>query len=559
MLISFYILSSLFVQLKCYVEVNIKQGVIIGVKEMTLFEQKWYYAFYGVPYAKPPVARLRFQNPKPLTRFSKPFDATTEYHGACAQAHIVHKHALYGYEDCLHLNIYTPHLPQDNKQNLKPVIVWIHGYAFTSSFSHVYGSDFLIEHDVLFISLTHRIGAFGFLKLNESDPNSNMGLRDIITGLKWIRNNVKYFGGDKKQITLMGGGSGATLASLLLLTKYRKLFQKIIIQSGSMFSPSLYQDYNTLEASKFEKEIKKAGYKDHMTAPTIALVTASNKIYSSKDIINSQRPIVPFKPSIGKINFDEYENSNNEKFDIPILAGLSTQESLSEALPFIHNPSYLKYLGKYFKYMVPFLNGCSYNDTTKSFTTIAGKIKQRYFKKYPDIALQEFLKYTSDIHKYPIFKFIKTHVKNNNRKVFVYKFNYVGNFNVMKSTSLAGIQTKVKGAAHGDESCYVLKCEPLWENYVKIKDDVDNRDRRFIKQIAKMWANFAKFGDPTPANYGGNITWLPMTEREDNLLLIQKHTKMIDSKSETGMFNFWNKIYRDYYSQEHCSNVHDEL
>ncbi|KOB77659.1 Carboxylesterase-like protein [Operophtera brumata] len=549
------------------VDVHLKQGKLKGTSGVTLFEGKLYFAFYGVPYAQPPIGKLRFKNPKPTKKWNKYLDARTEYHGACAQAHIVHKHGLYGNEDCLHLNIFTPSLYKTG-QKLKAVIVWIHGYAFTSSFSHIHGPDFFIDEDVIFVTVSHRLGAFGFLKLNETDQNANMGLKDIVMSLKWIQKNVKHFGGDKTNLSVMGSGSAATFLSLLMTTKSKKLFSKAIFQSGSMFSASLFQGDHNIEKYRLEEKLKIKGYRNINEASTQDIVDASPKIYSNSDVIDSQRPLIPFLPIIeteSKFSLltkrpeeyfsDKQDDLNNRL----ILIGFNSKEGISEVIPFLHYPHYLSSLAVHFKYMVPFSTRCSYNFKTSKYKEIAGMILNGYFKDGVSVkSVEQFLQYSSDLIKYPIYDFIQRHKQIKGSKMYVYKFTYSGNLNIVKANSISGINTKIKGAASGDEICYMLKCEPLWESYVNLNRDYNSRDRIFIKKITELWANFAKTGDPTPSTYKGNVTWPPMTELDDKVFNLGKVYNIIDSKKEKRMFAFWNDIYRKYYKD--CGlEGHDEL
>lgn len=536
--------------------VELEQGKLKGTSSVTLFDGRLYFAFYGVPYAQPPIGKLRFKNPKRPKKWTKSFDARTEYHGACAQAHIVHKHGLYGTEDCLHLNIFTPSLYKSGNK-LKTVIVWIHGYAFTSSFSHIHGPDFFIDEDVIFVTVSHRLGVFGFLKLNDTDQHANMGLKDIVMGLKWIKKNIKHFGGDKTNLTVMGSGSAATFLSLLMTTKSRKLFSKSIFQSGSMFSASLFQgDYN-LEKDRLQEKLKRKGYRDINEASTKDIVEVSPKIYSNSEVINSQRPLIPFLPIIeteSKVSLvtkrpeeyfsDEQDGHTNRL----ILIGFNSKESISEVIPFLHNPLYLKSFAVYFKYMIPFSTRCSYNYTTLKYKEIADRISKGYFKDgISEKSVEQFLQYSSDLIKYPIYDFIQRYKQIKDSRMYVYKFTYSGNFNIVKENSISGISTKIKGAANGDEICYMLKCEPLWESYINVNRDHNNRDRIFIKKITKLWANFAKTGDPTPITYNGNVTWPPMTKHEDKVFNLGKVFNILDFKKEKRMFAFWNDIYRKYY------------
>ncbi|KAM3968862.1 venom carboxylesterase-6-like [Aphomia sociella] len=550
------------------IEVKVSQGTIIGTRQATVFEGKLYYAFYGVPYAQAPVGKLRFKDPKSLKKWKQPVDASSEYHGACAQAHIVHKHSLYGFENCLNMNIYSPILPINTKQNLKPVIVWVHGYAFSSSFSHVYGADFLIDNDVLFISLTHRIGVFGFLKANDTDTNANMGLKDLVMALKWIKKNIHNFGGDKNRVTVMGNGSAGTYLSLLLTTKFRKLFSKMILQSGAIFSPSIFQGDHSLERERFLKELKRISSKDLYTATTKDIIMAAQKIYSSKEVIDFQRSVVPFTPTIETESKKSVLTKRPEDFyktvkkiNISLLIGFNSQESISEVIPFLNNPRYLKAFATYFKYMVPFSDGCRYNYDSEIYKEIASKIKNKYFRDgISESSINSFLRYASDLLVYPIMKFIRTHLSIKENNIYAYKFNYVGKFNSMKATSLAETNIRVKGASNGDEICYILKCEPYWENYVKLNSDLYDRDRLFIKDMALMWANFAKTGNPTPLANSKINSWPPMVEGNSNLLLISKLSKVINPVLENNMFSYWNNIYRTYYSSKYCKKKNrDEL
>lgn len=549
------------------VEVKVKQGTVLGTREATVFEKRLYYAFYGVPYARPPVKTLRFKDPEPMKNWKRPLDATTQYRGACAQPHIVHKHGVFGVEDCLYLNIYTPHLPRTENDVLKPVAVWIHGYAFASSFSHIHGPDFFIEHDLIFVTLTHRINVFGFMNVRQN--STNMGLKDIALGLKWIKKNIRQFGGDKNKITVMGSGSGATFLSLLLMSKFRKLFTKMILQSGGAFSPSIFQGVPDFEKYRFEKELKKITTKDVMKATTKDIIAASQKVYKNIDVINLQKPLVPFSPivetksktSIISTNPENFfSNTNHLNLNVSIMIGFNSQESISEIIPFLRNPYYLKSFTNYFKFMVPFQSNCSYNYTTTKYRRIGLQIKNKYFTDgINEKSIEKFMKYSSDLLKYPTYKFIRSYLSYEGNRMFVYKFNYVGKFNTVKGTATAGADFAVKGAASGDEICYLFNCEPLWENYVNVSKNLYDRDRMFIKELTGLWTNFAKSGNPTPPSQSNNYIWLPMTQKDDNVLLISKtRTRMISSNLEREMLSFWNEIHKTYY--KNCkTDLHEEL
>lgn len=97
------------------------------------------------------------------------------------------------------------------KSNRKlTVIFFIHGGGFAtgSGNNFLYGPDFLLEQDVILVTLNYRLGAFGFLSLNTKNYSGNMGLKDQQMALKWTHRNIGAFGGDRRRITLMGHSAG---------------------------------------------------------------------------------------------------------------------------------------------------------------------------------------------------------------------------------------------------------------------------------------------------------------------------------------------------------------
>ena len=141
--------------------------------------------------------------------------------------------------DCLHLNVWTPDASAGGK---RPVMVWLHGGGYTggSPAAKPYdGANLARKHDVVCVSITHRLNAFGFLHLAEIGGEryreaTNVGLKDIIAGLHWIRDNVAAFGGDPGNVTIFGQSGGAGKVSTLLgMPAAQGLYQRAAAQSGS--------------------------------------------------------------------------------------------------------------------------------------------------------------------------------------------------------------------------------------------------------------------------------------------------------------------------------------
>lgn len=357
---------------------------------------------------------------------------------------------------------------------------------------------------------------------------------------------------------------------MLSTTKHNNLFSKLILHSGAMFSPSLLKKDHVSEERKLRKELKKLDMKNLENASTKDIVQAASKIYSRKEITDHQRPLIPFLPIVDrnvkktlflKTPFEYYESEDKSQGSKPILMGFNSQECISEAIPFLHNAKLLNSMTNSFKFIVPFHDGCIHKYGSEAYVQVANEIKKTYFNvTISENSLGMFLKYVSDLHVYPIFKFVKTHYKKFKNNVFLYKFNYEGYFNAFKATSIGESNAKVKGASSGDEICYLFNCEPLVDVYVKVNKDEKHRDRVFIKKITELWSNFVKHGDPTPPNFKGEITWPPVSANKYNTLLIGNKFRIIEPRKEQEMFSFWSDIYEKYFNPKTCHNYHhDEL
>jgi para-nitrobenzyl esterase len=205
--------------------------------------------FMGVPYAAPPVKELRWKAPQPVKHWkgirecllpppsamqNKPVPFSMWSQEFMAPAEPLS-------EDCLYLNIWTGAGKSSEKL---PVMVWIHGGAFTGGSGTVplYDGEEMARKGVVFITINYRLGVFGFLAHPQLSAGSmfktsgNYGILDQIEALKWIKNNIAAFGGDPSNITVAGQSAGSISVNALMVSPLAKgLFNKAIGQSGSMF------------------------------------------------------------------------------------------------------------------------------------------------------------------------------------------------------------------------------------------------------------------------------------------------------------------------------------
>jgi para-nitrobenzyl esterase len=212
------------------VRVKTEAGVVAGVDEGTRI-------FRGIPYAAPPLGSRRLRPPQALeswqgVRDASRFGAAPPQRGDALSDALGLLHGCRIDEDCLHLNVYTP--AADDRE--RPVLVWVPGGAFIGGTATVplYDGRHLAERgDVVVVTLGYRVGALGFSALEEPFV-SNLGLQDQLAGLRWVRRNVRAFGGDPSRVTVFGESAGAgSILELDGMPEAEGLFQRAIVQSGA--------------------------------------------------------------------------------------------------------------------------------------------------------------------------------------------------------------------------------------------------------------------------------------------------------------------------------------
>lgn len=198
------------------VEVCAKSGCVIGLSVDGATRP--YEAFLGLPYARPPTNRFRFQSPRPLPTWGSTWNGTYARSECVQMNEFRGENEVTGDEDCLFLNIYRP---SSRKRSLMPVIVFFHGGAFRFGNAHpsTLGPDYFMASDVLLVTVQYRLNIFGFLSSGDENCPGNFGLKDQAQALRWIRRNIQSFGGDAKSVTLMGHGAGAASVHLHLMSQ----------------------------------------------------------------------------------------------------------------------------------------------------------------------------------------------------------------------------------------------------------------------------------------------------------------------------------------------------
>jgi len=182
-----------------------------------------------------------------------------------------------GNEDCLHLNVWSPSL-----RGKRPVMVWFHGGGYSASSASwpmFDGVNLASKHDVVLVTLNHRLNVFGYLYLAELGgekyaQSSNVGMLDLVASLEWVRDNIANFGGDPGNVTIFGqSGGGGKVSTMLAMPGAKGLFHRGIAMSGAAVRGIPAEQATKAAAAYMEKLGLKPGQVDELQKmPTAKLV-----------------------------------------------------------------------------------------------------------------------------------------------------------------------------------------------------------------------------------------------------------------------------------------------
>ncbi|KAL1915432.1 uncharacterized protein VTP21DRAFT_6890 [Calcarisporiella thermophila] len=489
------------------------------------FTSREIHQFLGIPYAQPPIGKLRFKPPLPPLPFEG-IKKATKYSPVCLQYAPIPG----GSEDCLTLNVFTPNL---NPNEPYPVMVWVYGGAFGGGWSSSYnGESFVREanNSVVIVTMNYRTGAFGFLASVEAvkENAANMGLMDQQLAFEWVQKYIRSFGGDPDNITVFGESAGAVSIALHLVrygNSTKPPFHKAIVQSGGPNTPILHPEF---QQQFFDKIMKKVGCKVYPSSSTEALAClrgiSPNSLAKAFEDIFAQALLRgrahPFGPIIDgkfikKHPIDMLKETGLPS--IPLMMGSTTDEGTMFTVgAFVPIP----------------INGGDISAISVMFPMSNEDIK-RVDSLYPISDYKSMIYSTkylrlSDAVGDAKFKcpqeLLFQHAKG---EVYRYRFNQLTPFQKTPPYPLL--------VNHGDELPY------LWPSMaLGSRAAFTANDRALARVMSDYWVCFAKTGNPNCKN---NLIWPEFTSSKQRILLQEPGLTIEPVPDNKLKCNFWNSLY----------------
>ncbi|XP_017882448.1 venom carboxylesterase-6-like [Ceratina calcarata] len=503
-----------------------------------------YEAYEGIPYALPPVGKLRFKSPQRLPAWVGELSAT-KFGSPCLQYSQLPKESnekVEGAEDCLYLNIYVPAERRTSPQ-LLPVIFWIHGGAFQYGSGMDMGGKYLMDRDIVFVTINYRLGPLGFLSTEDEVVPGNMGLKDQSLALRWVSENVEWFGGDPKKITLVGlSAGGASVHYQYLSPMSAGLFQGGISISGTALN-CWTQTENSLEKAKqlgafmgcptgsIRDMVRCLRYR-----PGKALVEAVGKFMPFYF-----NPFTPFGPVPEKASDEPFIDrtpaeiiSSGDVHDIPWVTGVTSEEGLYPVAEFIAIPEALRTLEDNWELLAPHFLDYNYTIPKEKHVEVARLVKNHYFgsKKIDENTIKPLIDIASD--RFFVVggeQAARMQAKVNHQPVWFYYYSYRGAHSL--SEAMSGTSTNY-GVSHADDAYAVVDTAYL-------DPTTTTEDIKMQRVLIDLWVSFTTNGVP---NVGG-AKWPRLNPDEKILryLHIAGPDKItMDSNPNLGNKDFWNSI-----------------
>ncbi|XP_076059059.1 juvenile hormone esterase-like isoform X1 [Oratosquilla oratoria] len=520
------------------IELDIIQGRLFGTQETTL-KGRNIFSFRGIPYAKPPVGPLRFKDPEPPDNWEGMRDASSNP-PRCLQLvldlFLQGKIAVDGEEDCLYLNVFTPNFEVNSRL---PVMVYVHGGGFISGEAYSYPPNALLERDVVLVVIQYRLGIFGFLSTEDDVIPGNFGLKDQTQALRWIQQNIAFFGGDPTKVTIFGNSSGGTCVHYQMIVPEAKgLFSRVIMQSGSAFA-SWATDQSHAKVARYigqavgcSLNTSSQDYLECMQKiPATALCSQTSETF---ELEIESTVLVPRIDGNYIINSVEVLISTGQFHKVPLISGVTAGDG-SCVTAYIFSNAELK------EKIV----------SNISVVSLSLGLKDRYPREAEKQALKIFNKFIGNINfndedakaiteVYSDFLFHIAHdvtamLQSRHHPVFLFELQHRGQRSFSNDINVDNVNPTIgrdirSWISHADELFYLFE-GGMFELLDK-EEDLALRDK-----IVALWTNFADTGNPTPDDSLGFI-WEPVTESSLHYLALQPEMTM-EKDTRTERRSFW--------------------
>ncbi|XP_049330626.1 uncharacterized protein ces2b isoform X7 [Astyanax mexicanus] len=520
--------------------VQTKLGALKGEYLMVKGKDTVVHSYLGVPFAKPPLGPLRLAPPQPAEAWAGVRDATQQPN-ICIQSKPLLVQLLQMFavnmdipeisEDCLYLNVYTPAKPGEDTK--LPVMVWIHGGAFTiGSASMQDGSVLAAYQNVVVVVIQYRLGVLGFFSTGDEHSPGNYGLLDQVAALQWVQENIYSFGGDPGKVTIFGESAGGVSVSLQILSPLSAgLFHSAVAQSGSSAVDAIWAS-DPLPTTQHLANISGCDISSSKTMVDCVMKLSKEELLRNAEAEGLVSVQVAkdgrFLPKSIK------ELLQNKQFHkVPLMTGLTDDEGGFGLIDFLlPQGEWMDGVDReQVMAFMPFF--CTSNDRSVHEALLNEYVGPRDDRIKIRDALREI--YGDVIFNIPVRRMAK-HQKDSGAPVYIYEFQHT-------LTDIKNKRPSFVGTDHGDELHFVFgSC--FANAHIKIPSQFTEKENELCRTVMAYWGNFARTGSPN----GPGLTPWPEHGADAEYLAIgleQKPAKNLKGKHYTFLTETLPRLIRE--------------
>lgn len=456
-------------------------GVFVGAKAGNIC------AFRGIPYAKPPVGELRWKAPVPVESSDTVVEAYYNGKTPIQEEWTTEQASYYPQsEDCLYLNIWKN--LSDNTPD-KPVMVFFHGgsYGWGGTADPMYdGKSFVSKQsDIILVTVGYRVGIMGFVDLSyfeggEQFPDSpNLGILDQIEALRWIKNNIRGFGGNPDNVTIFGESAGGGSVSLLpIIPKAKGLFNRVIAESGSValtFSKEECREFSM----RLMLESKAKSMNELMLLSEEELKRINENLNEYNNFPQRDGRIIPLDPYLAY--------KKGETADIDILIGTNSEEmnywigEIGGIIPF--------------RFSIPI----KFENDIKKLPSTDKKRIIRFLDSMKGHKMWRMARFYDEImFRLPAVEQATLHHRNGGRAYMYY--------------------WTVPSSLPKRMACHAVELSYVFGNLEETIYTGEIADEALSDTVIQMWTNFARTGNPST----DDLIWEPYTEQKRATMVISR-------------------------------------
>ncbi|XP_001237723.3 juvenile hormone esterase [Anopheles gambiae] len=541
--------------------VCIDDGCLVGTLRDGMGGEQ-FEAFLGIPFAQPPVGELRFADPLPNGPwFEQLYNASYERDMCLQRNDLLPNPPVTGSEDCLYLNVYRPK-ECDDRTNL-PVIVYIHGGGFFSgtASSLIVGPEYILDTKrAILVTVQYRLGVLGFLSTGDTAAPGNFGLKDQTLALRWVKRNIRRFGGNEQLITIVGQSAGAASVHMHMISPLsRGLFERAIMMSGNSLVPWNIPTKDPLALARSTAMVVDVMGADRLSGKQ--LVAALRDIPGEKlvgnvhklklwsvDPLTLFRPVVEPKDSPNPFLTEEpkvsWRNGNYQQ--VPYLAGFVPNEGAIRALSIFKDATLFGELQRNFSTILPILleqppsKALTEKMRTRCLndTTDDEPVRQDNLQGFVDL-------YSEAAFIYPVQLGVRQYITaadTDRAPASVYKLSYKGRYSY--SAIYAGGDTSDYGVVHCDDLNYLFRQPAIFPDYPAGAPEL-----KMVDTFVNFFIDFAINGRATPLapvrecrNENQVYQSLDCDVQEFVRVGDDVQVKVLNARNEE-MFAFWKDFY----------------